>query len=791
MLFVLAGALVFFRPVFAADHYVSPDGSASWASSTNILAPSSWQTAMANAVAGDTVYFRDGIYEPGEGNQFSDPKMHPANDGTSGNPITLKGYPGETAVIHDAPYTGHVAPENNTRPAAGCHQNSYVTWDGFTFERDKDNGYQASAIIRFELSDHCAVTNSDLIGRSHFDYANGALIHIVQSSYISIYNNKLHGMSRDPNAIESTVNTTAIWSFDFDHVYIYNNDFYDNYSHVNTKIGTNYLYVYNNYIRNCGHTAFVNWWQLENATDEIIYNNVIKDCPFVFDATDAGNYNQYNFKLYNNTIYNSGIGQLITIGHINYHGRRGTEVFNNIIYNAGGGNPLLVRYYNSPDPLEMPEYADYNAYYGGGYWNLNYNDQYNYNTLTAWSAATNLDTYSITADPQFVNAGGASAADYKLQAGSPARIGRGGAYASVMGAYVSGDETIGYTAPVLIDQTPPVLAQITAVATPATDTTPDYVFSSSEAGTITYGGDCASATTNANPGNNTITFNALAVGTHSNCHITVTDTSGNPSLALSVAPFSIEAVNPPASGGSSAGSPGGGGVSSGTSQVVNQATSTATSTISMTNTATTTATSTAATNSAQASSSPATEQNVVDEAGYVYDRNQFVNLNEINRLLYSKINSLGKVSLSDQAKRALALFIQEGTASTKILGAGERAGAVGSYFAAFGTLPKDKASWIDVIKIGNGRWPKQTSAKAEAAAEKIFKTIYLRAPKRKENKYDNNAVSVIAYGLRPAKRNLNSEKAAIKSFKFIFKRTPNKSNDWDIVRAVAYSGAKR
>jgi hypothetical protein len=204
----------------AADYYVSPTGSEPWSSCTVSATPCSWRTAMTNAVAGDTVYFRGGVYEPGEANQFGDPVMHPVNDGQPGNPITLKGYPGEVAIIHDAVRTGAAPPANNTGPAAGCFQNSYVTWDGFTFERNHDNGYQASAIIRFEASDHCTVTNSNLIGRSHFDYANGSLIHIVQSSYITIANNMLHGMSRDPNFIQETVNTCAIWAFDFDHVYI-------------------------------------------------------------------------------------------------------------------------------------------------------------------------------------------------------------------------------------------------------------------------------------------------------------------------------------------------------------------------------------------------------------------------------------------------------------------------------------------------------------------------------------------------------------------------------------------
>jgi len=60
-----------------------------------------------------------------------------------------------------------------------------------------------------------------------------------------------------------------------------------------------------------------------------------------------------------------------------------------------------------------------------------------------------------------------------------------------------------------------------------------------------------------------------------------------------------------------------------------------------------------------------------------------------------------------------------------------------------------------------------------------------------DNKYENAAVTVVAYGLRPNNRNLNSEKAAILAFKYFIKRMPISAVDWDVVRAIAYSGAKR
>jgi len=93
------------------------------------------------------------------------------------------------------------------------------------------------------------------------------------------------------------------------------------------------------------------------------------------------------------------------------------------------------------------------------------------------------------------------------------------------------------------DTTAPIIAEVTAVTTPTNDSTPDYTFSSTEAGTITYGGSCSSSTTTAIAGNNTITLNTLSDGTYSNCTITVTDSAGNVSSSFTITTFTV--VIPP------------------------------------------------------------------------------------------------------------------------------------------------------------------------------------------------------------------------------------------------------
>ncbi len=92
-----------------------------------------------------------------------------------------------------------------------------------------------------------------------------------------------------------------------------------------------------------------------------------------------------------------------------------------------------------------------------------------------------------------------------------------------------------------LDTTAPIIAEVTAISTSTTDTTPNYTFSADEAGSITYGGSCSSSTTSATSGNNTITFTTLSLGTYSDCTIKVTDSIGNVSSTLTVSTFVIRA----------------------------------------------------------------------------------------------------------------------------------------------------------------------------------------------------------------------------------------------------------
>lgn len=180
-----------------------------------------------------------------------------------------------------------------------------------------------------------------------------------------------------------------------------------------------------------------------------------------------------------------------------------------------------------------------------------------------------------------------------------------------------------------------------------------------------------------------------------------------------------------------------------------------------------------------------------NEADLVYNYNKFVNLNETTLEFYIFIRKNYAEDLTSQDKYAIAYYIHNGTPTTEKIGADERTSVLNSYLAAFNKLPRSAAEWQDVIKIANGRWPDERQAEAEAVAEKDwFARVYDRRANLK-NANDQAAVIVMAYGLRPSPRKLESETAAIQIFEAIFRHHPSSAADWDIARAIAYSGAKR
>ena len=95
-----------------------------------------------------------------------------------------------------------------------------------------------------------------------------------------------------------------------------------------------------------------------------------------------------------------------------------------------------------------------------------------------------------------------------------------------------------------VDITNPVIAEVTAVKNNGNDPTPDFTFSSTEEGTVAYGGSCSSDNTSASSGNNVVTLNTLSDATYSNCTVTITDLAGNTGDTITLTSFTVDTTSP-------------------------------------------------------------------------------------------------------------------------------------------------------------------------------------------------------------------------------------------------------
>ncbi|MDH5545019.1 MAG: right-handed parallel beta-helix repeat-containing protein [Gammaproteobacteria bacterium] len=433
------------QDVLALDYYVSPTGTATWAECTEITTPCNGKTAVSNAMAGDVVYFREGIYDPvtdplqdwvDTPNQFKYEKLpwNPQHSGTAENPIVFKAYEGETPVFLDNIWSG----------AFGVINQEWIIFDGFTGTIVDDQD-QVISLVVFLNAANIVIRNSDLMGVKKATHHNSALIRLDYSDNILIENNKIHDLNSyaetDPEFVELAVNASGILNFYSKNLIIRNNDIYNNHYGIWDKDTEQNNQYYNNHIwgGDTASTYCASGIQINNQIDEYgasqnarAYQNIIRDCAVGIYAYNGVAINN-NIKIYNNTIVNQTANG--NVGIFVSESSLGTSVYNNIVF----GYALQLRYYT---PLnERVSLSDYNLFYNDttASWNIDYVTTYS--SLSEWTVATSLDANSIVADPLFTNATGNQTVDFKLSTNSPAK-GSGMANANI-GAYLSEELVIG------------------------------------------------------------------------------------------------------------------------------------------------------------------------------------------------------------------------------------------------------------------------------------------------------------------------------------------------------------
>lgn len=420
-------ALAFASPAsFAGTYYVSPGGTAAWPACADRSTPCSPPTAMENVVAGDVVYFRGGDYYPPDLADPSFPSWYPHASGTPELPILLIAHPGEVPTIHQP--TGLTSASG-----IGAAQHDHAIWDGFRLIKRSRLG--ASSLYRCYMGNNNTIRNSEFIGNEGLDPLNQVGLMVNHCTETYVYNNVFRSFTG-----VGGVNAGAMWLFENDHAYVFDNAFYDSSNGVQTKSAFSFIFAHHNFFSG---VVVPFHWQHQDPTvsDFHVYDNVAvlpSGGTFLYAFDPSSPYR--NNSVHDNTVFCSSSCRGMFLGNEN---TLDFNAWNNIIHGAAGPTTFV----QVPSGAGAPEYLDHNAYYAGAGadadWRLDYSAVHT--SIEPWRAATGFDLASVTSDPLFVNPGGTHPADYERLAYP--HDGRGGSYSPVMGAYVTGNERIGHLPP--------------------------------------------------------------------------------------------------------------------------------------------------------------------------------------------------------------------------------------------------------------------------------------------------------------------------------------------------------
>ncbi len=416
--------LLFALPVVGADYYVSTEGNDD---TGNGSIDNPWRTPAYGASqltsAGDTLYIRAGTYNV-TGATWNTSTIYPRANGTSAARITIRNYPDETVTLD-----GGSAPTNGIIGIGGY---DYITIKGLIIKGQ----------VKLMYGDHAILEDCDVsVGGDSYtgDTGFGDVIFLAETTGSIIRNCRIHDntVQREDRLNSPLIMEYSTTDLTIEYCDIYNSvgcgiRFKDNPENVTVR----YCHIYGNYYSGIAGPS------QSQGYDMYVYQNVIRG-----NNTNSGDehypehggvrINVYIDRsyIYNNTFYDNGFSDLTVI---NTTGVDNINFFNNISY-LPNTRHIALQYTVTPAVLD---YSDYNCFYN----DQDYESQNSLITsLTAWGSATSLDANSVTSDPGFINASGNWNLPTDFKRASYSADGRGGDYPSVIGAYVTGNEVIGYT----------------------------------------------------------------------------------------------------------------------------------------------------------------------------------------------------------------------------------------------------------------------------------------------------------------------------------------------------------
>lgn len=432
-------------PSEAKDLFISTIGDDSVAYANNDI-DHPWRTPYLSAAKmqeKDTLYFRAGTYN------IKTP-LHTSACGATetivaaANDVTFKAYPGETVTVQGGdPDNGR---SNYGESPAGfvfCSSSySNITWDGFIVK---------GVIGLIGSGSGNVIQNCNLSegGDNWIDNQQGEVVLIQHNqSNWKIKNSRLH--DNGPGEEGGGNNAGLIMGYVGNNGLIENCDIYNSSGPgINLKDSITDTVLRYNYIHDNARSGI--WTANQGSPHGIdIYQNIFQNNNTINDA-EAGaitfTINTSDVDIYNNTFYGNHVADFRKWTGDN--SMTGT-FFNNISHSPASNH---LDWYYSGATFTFT-YLDYNNYYNDLNWRYKSSS---YSTLSDWQTFANTlltgaDSHSTITDPGFATDNGDySGTDFTTAAAfkrsSYPTNGRGESYPSVMGAYITGNETIGYMEP--------------------------------------------------------------------------------------------------------------------------------------------------------------------------------------------------------------------------------------------------------------------------------------------------------------------------------------------------------
>lgn len=435
------------------DYYISPAGSNS---NDGLTTSTPWAiTALASksAIAGKRVGLMDGTYTAtGSGGLDGTAILWPCNyGGTLANPTIIEAVNARAAIFDGL--IGGSGSQYTEQNILGTEQN-YVQFKNLVLHRAKqkliylggNNGLVEGCVL-YDLDN---ARSSDINGPNPSGdncepvFIQGPGTGAGQRNSGNVIRNcRMYDVY---NQVSGSINATGVKIYDSENNVIENCEFYnmgravyEKSNSAGTIFRKNFAHDMYQMTEGIGSRYANGTWQgTPSAYTPAIYQNLgLNLQEFVDNTADdiAQTLSVYNntFRSANASITGISIFRGSLTGRLSFH--------SNIQVVAGGvGSGYGHLYFSDTD--QVATLCDYNVYRNSLKWNAGNRGGSPYSSLASWQASGGgFDSHSITSDPSFVNDGGTSAADYKLNGGSPALT--AGQSGGPCGCYITGSETIG------------------------------------------------------------------------------------------------------------------------------------------------------------------------------------------------------------------------------------------------------------------------------------------------------------------------------------------------------------